>query len=717
MMTDFSGTRKRKFGTTNGDDEDNHYPHSETMGADDTDFFHTDPSDSSDNLAKYFGHLTPENLPDEAIVDFVRVVAKRTTDLPQLYNLIGGMSAFGNSPVAYGNASKRAVFYALSNIVDPTNVPAKASVLGDNLVRPNDAQLRAAGLAVDTGNAVTAKTGDSIWDEVHKTIDVKDSEKPLLGDSQVNSINSLIARAKIFFDMAAMDNADKLLIAYLMIIPFKLFEGNATFCQKHVPRVESFRAVAVLTNVAGMGGENATMNDKLKRYAGFLKKFLDFHKALNAYIANNTGPEKDTATEKVASAYKKAFMGQETPNGVLPFLYAKKDYDFITAAGDVSADFSTGLDQTESDIVTFFHGDEHGAKVPGSFVMEFDVNTATGSLAVGADLEAGSSLHYATTIHGSSGADLDIDIEEHLTALGLSGEYFRYNTKRILSFGFNAYERSIAVNLLAIPLTKGSLRKIASADLPLPVGFLLFRPFITHTMGSGVCCKAGEATGATFVGAARFELADDALRQVHYGSMTMSSRSVVMRHQNVRLIEDISFQQYQGGNNLAFFKTREQMATMSDSNISASMISAIVPYVRSVECDTGALGASGSYPNPISVTGKYNIDLLRSSELHYPGAKQLAAFWGFNGSAAPDPAAVGFESRVARNPLCYAGAQINFNCASGMHDLLVSGSGHLGTPCPGTTAKLRNGLLVPHFAHVAGAPGTSVASGQYTVTA
>jgi hypothetical protein len=236
-------------------------------------------------------------------------------------------------------------------------------------------------------------------------------------------------------------------------------------------------------------------------------------------------------------------------------------------------------------------------------------------------------------------------------------------------------------------------------------------------MGSAVCCKAGEATGATFVGAARFELSDDALRQVHYGSMTMSSRSVVMRHQNVRLIEDISFQQYLGGNNLAFFKTRDQLATMSDSNITGSLISAIVPYVRSVECDTGALGASGSYPNPISITGQYDVDLLRSSEIHYPGAKQLSAFWGFNGAAAPDPAAVGFESRVARNPLCYAGSQINFNPASGMHDALVNGSGHLATPCPGTTAKLRNGLLVPFFSHVVGASGTAVAGGQFTLTA
>lgn len=70
----------------------------------------------------------------------------------------------------------------------------------------------------------------------------------------------------------------------------------------------------------------------------------------------------------------------------------------------------------------------------------------------------------------------------------------------------------------AVDVSSNALLAAAVAGEPVPVGLLLFRPFITHYASSAILTVAGSSTGSTFVGHSDFQLGDDVASKLHYGT-------------------------------------------------------------------------------------------------------------------------------------------------------------------------------------------------------
>ena len=81
-----------------------------------------------------------------------------------------------------------------------------------------------------------------------------------------------------------------------------------------------------------------------------------------------------------------------------------------------------------------------------------------------------------------------------------------------------------------LDMTKDAFITLCEHDVPVPLTFVLARPFIEHSMCSAILTKGGYETGSTFYGHSDFQLGDDVQHKTHYGTPTTPPHSVDPLH-------------------------------------------------------------------------------------------------------------------------------------------------------------------------------------------
>ena len=254
----------------------------------------------------------------------------------------------------------------------------------------------------------------------------------------------------------------------------------------------------------------------------------------------------------------------------------------------------------------------------------------------------------------------------------------------------NNLERVVKQAMLGIPVTKEALEHFIEKDVVFPFNILYFRPYMTYTMGNGVCLKSGKETGETLVGQADFQLGDDPLRKIHIGNYTVRYKSVVYNDRRVYHALNMLCEGYRGGNDCTFYKSPGDIndyLNRSDRSF-RSIFSILAPYQRT------------QYKNPIDITGFHQRDLKDLDDgganpiPHYPTAKFYSKMW--NWSNGNDPAGGGAPNYTADierlNTLVYQGHQAMYNPQTMSLTKVIPNTGHWGRNVYPGCGKVRAGL-------------------------
>lgn len=253
---------------------------------------------------------------------------------------------------------------------------------------------------------------------------------------------------------------------------------------------------------------------------------------------------------------------------------------------------------------------------------------------------------------------------------------------RLASREVDPLVRAAKLVFLASPVNGTTLQTLIRANDVFPFGFLLFRPYMTYLMGSGILTVAGRGTGETLIGHADFQLADNVVQKMHIGNFTMYLKSIVYQQQNVYIAENIFAQGYLSGNGMEFWTPEKSRKVTLDSfdNSTPSIFSCLVPYDGPRQDGDYFLN---EYPNPLDVTGHYSTTnpalehLSANKEMHYATARFYSQLHRFDNSTSAD-LSMAFGSYNRFNTMTFSGHQAMYNPTSRNYDLVQAGTGHWG---------------------------------------
>jgi hypothetical protein len=270
----------------------------------------------------------------------------------------------------------------------------------------------------------------------------------------------------------------------------------------------------------------------------------------------------------------------------------------------------------------------------------------------------------------------------------------RFEAYNSAEMSVDVVHRIVAQVFLATPITLGTLKGMLRGNVPFPFGFVLFRPYMTYRMGSGILAVAGSSTGETLIGHSNFQLADNVIQKMHYGNFTMYQKSIVYRQHQVSIAENIFAMNYVGGNDCHFFSDRAQLTT---GELKHSIFACLVPYEGNRTSDASGISVTHEFPNPMSITGRFESkdhadEKEDDAATHYPSADFYRRYWGWAAAGDPNGTDRAFDSYSRWNTVCYQGHQQNFNPASGQFDLVTTNTGHWGDRVYPGCGRVRKGM-------------------------
>jgi len=229
-------------------------------------------------------------------------------------------------------------------------------------------------------------------------------------------------------------------------------------------------------------------------------------------------------------------------------------------------------------------------------------------------------------------------------------------------------------------------------DIPLPLGFLSFRPMMRYRMGTALLMVAGRQTGSCFFSHADMELGDDVTRKLHIGNFTFYAKPAVLQPRNIAYAPNIFCEEYLGGNGTHYFRYDEvDRQNLQDGIIDdRDMFCVAVPLEYKPE------------RRFIDLTGRYDSKLCGGvsdeSPLQYPNADIFSEYWGWSHpsvSNRPNPDDYTADSVPQYNTICVQDHQRNFlhkGNGKGTFEKVVINKGHWGPRVYPGCGRVRRGV-------------------------
>jgi hypothetical protein len=159
-------------------------------------------------------------------------------------------------------------------------------------------------------------------------------------------------------------------------------------------------------------------------------------------------------------------------------------------------------------------------------------------------------------------------------------------------------------------------------NIYVPIGIIIWRMRIEHTMQSMIVMRAGSQTGANLFGHSNFQLGVNAQDKTFEGNYTFYAHAVVWDDRAVHTIRDVKAMGYRGGSNTVF-ATRPEDFDRTDSR-RPSLVATVVP--ATFEEDGSPLYFGGSLTEAFP---EMNTSIDGTPGISYPTAKRYDDFWGF----------------------------------------------------------------------------------------
>jgi hypothetical protein len=241
-----------------------------------------------------------------------------------------------------------------------------------------------------------------------------------------------------------------------------------------------------------------------------------------------------------------------------------------------------------------------------------------------------------------------------------------------------------------VPIENGTFEKMINENVPLPFQFLLFRPHITHKMGSMIVAVRGTGTGGTFIHKKDFRAGYDHQTKTMSAHFTFWAKPIVLVEEHVQVVKDVTFHGYVSGGNTKFHLTNKKQANgssyLTTGRENGSLFSILTSYDDEIH-------------NPLDLCGMWNRNYIRNvtemqtNGFHYTSAPFYSLLWNWkipfyqNKTYGEEDY---LESIYNENTICFQGFQYIFRpslesngTGGGDYKRCVRGTGHLGDPYRG----------------------------------
>jgi hypothetical protein len=254
---------------------------------------------------------------------------------------------------------------------------------------------------------------------------------------------------------------------------------------------------------------------------------------------------------------------------------------------------------------------------------------------------------------------------------------FEQHVNNIKSMSDSAVIKVLAIMWLAVPFNKNTLLLLATNDIPVPFGGLLFRQHMQYMTQAIAKVKKG-GTGITPIGTTDMRLGHTVGTKMATMHFTTHTRSIITQPQNVYIQADVHVQEYLGGAGARFWDPVSYKAK-DFKNLKNSLIAVLVPPIEK------------KFPKRMSVVGRFFKNAGGNQEqLQYSTAPRYVARYNLGSTMHGSEYPLFSMNPVHNNQICSAGHQENFNPKSGTHSIIHVNKGHFG---PDVYAGIRIILL------------------------
>lgn len=231
---------------------------------------------------------------------------------------------------------------------------------------------------------------------------------------------------------------------------------------------------------------------------------------------------------------------------------------------------------------------------------------------------------------------------------------------------------------------RDALCGLARANIPVPVGVLLFRPHEQVRTTGAIKAKSGGGTGYTFYGNSDMRIAHTVGTKMCNMHFTIHHRSVVMNPQNVLVLPDLLPQEYLGGGGSRFWSP-ETYKQKNNEHLQNSLMSIFVPLTER------------KFAKRMDVSGRFfteNASAMASQGLHYSTADRYSQIFGWRtGQAKGTEHPMMTLNPIHNNMIVCEGHHQEYNKMRGEHSKVIVGKGHWGMDTYAGCAAARSGKL------------------------
>lgn len=281
------------------------------------------------------------------------------------------------------------------------------------------------------------------------------------------------------------------------------------------------------------------------------------------------------------------------------------------------------------------------------------------------------SLTYAASGKSDKRDDIvDARIAKHKSGVDAEGE--------------SPFVKGLGLMWTLCKFERDALCGLARANIPVPVGVLLFRPHEQNRTTGAIKAKSGGGTGYTFYGNSDMRIAHTVGTKMCNMHFTIHHRSVVMNPQNVLVLPDLLPQEYLGGGGSRFWSP-ETYKQKNNEHLQNSLMSIFVPLTEK------------KFAKRMDVSGRFfteNASAMASQELHYSTADRYSQIFGWRtGQAKGTEHPMMTLNPIHNNMIVCEGHHQEYNKMRGEHSKVIVGKGHWGMDTYAGCAAARSGKL------------------------
>jgi hypothetical protein len=225
--------------------------------------------------------------------------------------------------------------------------------------------------------------------------------------------------------------------------------------------------------------------------------------------------------------------------------------------------------------------------------------------------------------------------------------------------------------LKRIDVTPAFWKTLLDCDIPLPVGFLLFRMYLRVKLGSVIFLKRGPETGLLLIQDLGVMFNRDTASFTLRVNIRMTSKAVILNRRNIEEAPGVFIKKYDGGGNTQFFASKDDYENPKASGDfpDKSIYCVAVPY---------------DHKNNFiftDITGNLDGQICfdSSSERHYSTSDLYTEYWGWKSNEyAFRPERVNEISEWHRVSVAAQASFYKYNPSTTQCDIAVPGVGPLG---------------------------------------